>query len=151
MKKFRTDAIVQPDAARDVLHVGSDFFTEVGDLVNESDLRGQERIRGVLDHLGRAPSGIENRCGIEVERTIHFRHYRLRPWVLDSNDDTVWMLEVLDGRAFAQELGVGDDRHVGIRSKLADDTLDLVAGADWDRGLYDHHGEAVQFGRNLGR
>ena len=59
------------------------------------------------------------------------------------------MLEVLDRRALAQELRIGDDGAFGVRPRLADDALDLVAGAD-RHGRFGHHdGEAVERGGDL--
>jgi hypothetical protein len=60
-------------------------------------------------------------------------------------------LKSFDRRAFAQELGVGDHRELGVGPGLADDRLDLVAGADRHGRLGDDHGEAVdQAGDLLG-
>jgi hypothetical protein len=33
MQEFRADAVVEPDAARDLLHVGADYFRQVRDVV----------------------------------------------------------------------------------------------------------------------
>ncbi len=59
------------------------------------------------------------------------------------------MLEVLDRRALAQELGIGDDGEFRIGPRVADDALDLVAGADRHGRLGDDHGEAVEGCRDL--
>ena len=61
------------------------------------------------------------------------------------------MLEVADRRAFAQELGIGDDGNRRGRILLADDALDLVAGADWNRRLGDHHRPLGKYARDLAR
>ena len=55
MQEFRADAVVEPDAARDFLHVGADLLAEVGDLVDEGDLGGEEGVGGVFDQFGGAP------------------------------------------------------------------------------------------------
>ncbi|MEH2483662.1 hypothetical protein V1282_007019 [Nitrobacteraceae bacterium AZCC 2146] len=55
MLKLRPDAVVHHDAARHVLHVGTDLLHEVGDLVDEGDLGGEEGVGGVFDQLGCAP------------------------------------------------------------------------------------------------
>ena len=55
MQELRADAVVEPDAARDLLHVGADLFGEVGDLVDEGDLGREERVGGVFDQLRGAP------------------------------------------------------------------------------------------------
>jgi hypothetical protein len=52
--------------------------------------------------------------------------------------------EVLDGRAFAQELRIGADGEIGIRPQRADAALDLAAGADRDSRLGGDDDELVQ-------
>ena len=86
----------------------------------------------------------EDRRAVEIERPVKLVHHLRRARIVGADDDPVGMLEILDRSAFAQELGVGNHRHVGVRPLLADDALDLVAGADRDRGLGDHDGEAVE-------
>ena len=61
------------------------------------------------------------------------------------------MLEILDRRALAQELRIGDDRDIGVGPRLADDALDLVAGADRHGRLGDDDGEAVERRGDLAR
>ena len=63
VEEFRADAVVEADAARDVLHVGAGLLAQVGDLVDEGDLGGEEGVGGVLDELGRAPPGEQQRRG----------------------------------------------------------------------------------------
>ena len=66
-------------------------------------------------------------------------------------DDTVGMLEILNGGAFAQEFRIRHHRAVGIGPRFADDALDLVAGAHRHRRLGDDDGEAVERARDLAR
>jgi hypothetical protein len=54
--ELAADAVVEANAARDFLHVGADLFRQVRHLVDEGDLGGEERIRGVFDQLGGAPA-----------------------------------------------------------------------------------------------
>jgi hypothetical protein len=129
----------------------ADSLAQVGDLVDEGDLGGEERVRRVLGQLGGAPAGVEDRRLIEIERPIDLGHHLLGALVGQADDDAVGMLEVLDRGALAQELGIGDDRDVGVGPCLADDSLDLVAGADRHGRLGDHHGKTLQRGRDLAR
>ena len=55
MQELGPDAIVEADAARDVLDVGIDRLAQVGDLVDEADLDRQEGVRGIFRQLGRPP------------------------------------------------------------------------------------------------
>ena len=43
---------VEPDPTRDVLHIGTHRFAEIGDLVDKGDFGRKERVRRVLDQLG---------------------------------------------------------------------------------------------------
>ena len=61
VQEFRADAVVEADAARDVLDVGADLLAQVGDLVDEGDLGREEGVGGVLDQLGGAPVGEQDR------------------------------------------------------------------------------------------
>src|ERR1019366_7130991 len=75
VQEFCADAVVEPDAARDLLHVGADFFRQIGDLVDEGDLGGEEGVGGVFDQLGGAPVGEQDRRAVEVERAIELGHH----------------------------------------------------------------------------
>jgi hypothetical protein len=48
IQEFRADAVVEADAAGDLLYIGADLFAEVGDLVDERDLGCEEGVGGVL-------------------------------------------------------------------------------------------------------
>jgi hypothetical protein len=154
IQEFRADAAIEADAARDFLDVGADLFAEVRHLVDEGDLHGEEGVGGVLDQLRRAARGEQDRRLVEEERAVELAHHLLGALVLGADDDAVRDLEVLDGGAFAQEFGVGDDGEVAIRAHLLDDRLDFVARADRHRGLGYDDREAVHqladlFGRGI--
>jgi len=59
------------------------------------------------------------------------------------------MLEVLNRRALAEKFRVGHDRAFGARTRLADQALDLIAGADRYGRFGHHHGEAIERGCDL--
>ena len=73
---------------------------------------------------------IEHRRGVQIKRPIEFGQHRARRVVVGADHDAVRVLEVLDGGAFAQEFRIGDHLHVGVGTHVAQDALDLVAGAD---------------------
>ena len=115
MQELRADAVVEPDAARDLLHVGADFFGEIGDLVDEGDLGGEKRVGGVFDQLGGAPVGEHDRRAVEIERPIELAHHLARARIVGADHDAVGMLEVADRGAFAQEFRIGHHGEVGVR------------------------------------
>ena len=61
MEEFRADPVVEPDTARNLLHVGADLFAEIRNFVDECDLRSEERIGRILDELSGPTFGIEYR------------------------------------------------------------------------------------------
>jgi hypothetical protein len=48
VQKLRADAVVEPHAARHLLHVGADLLAQVGNLVDEGDLGGEEALEAYL-------------------------------------------------------------------------------------------------------
>ena len=78
----------------------------------------------------------------EVERG----HPDGRSLVVAADHHPVGVQEVVDGRALAQELGVGHHGHVAAAQRL----LDPAGGADRHRRLVDHHGARRQDRGDLG-
>jgi hypothetical protein len=142
MQELVADALVHADALGDLLHVGADLLAEVGDLVDEGDLHGEEGVGGVFDQLGGAAFAEIERRLVEIERAVDLAHDLDGARLLGAEHDAVGALEVGDGGAFAQEFRVGDDRDVLVRELVAEDALDLVAGADGNRRFGDDDGEA---------
>ena len=138
MQKFTADAVVEPHAARHLLHVGADRFAQVGDFVDEGDLGGEEGIGGVFDQLGGTPADIDDRRRVQIKRPVDLRKHGAGARIFGADHDAIGMLEILDRGALAQEFGIGDDLDLGIGTLLAQDMLDLVAGADRHRGFGDH-------------
>ena len=96
-------------------------------------------------------AGEHDRRLVEGQRPVDLAHHLARALVVGADHDAVGELEVADRRALAQEFRIGDDRDVGRRLGLADDPLDLVAGADRHGRFGDDHGEAVERGGDLAR
>src|SRR3546814_7909415 len=75
-----------------------------------SDLLGREEgVGGIFDEFGRATAGKEQGRLVEVERPVDFPHELGGTLVVRAHDNAVRPLEILDCRAFAQELRVGYD------------------------------------------
>ena len=55
---------------------------------------------------------------VEIERPVELAHDLARALVVGADHDAVGMLEVLDRRAFAQELRIGHDGEIGVRASL---------------------------------
>jgi hypothetical protein len=130
LKEARADAGVEADAAGDVVHVGADLLAQVGDLVDETNLGREEGVGGVLGQLGGAALHDQQRRLVAQQRAVNLVQHGLGVLVVDPDHHPVGPLEVLDRRAFAQELGIRGDREGEIGARLADNPFDLVAGAD---------------------
>ena len=66
----------RPIPSRDLADVGADLLADVGDLVDERDLGGEEGVRSELDHLRGGDVGADDRA---AERLIELRRPGPRP------------------------------------------------------------------------
>src|SRR3546814_12777346 len=89
MQELAADAPVEADAAGDVVHVGADLLTEVGDLVDEVDRGGQEGVAGILGELGGFQRGEEDRRLYQIERTVESERDLQSPVRSGADDHTV--------------------------------------------------------------
>ena len=119
MEEFCADAIIEAHAARHLLHIGADAFAQIGDLVDEGDLGGEKRVGGVFDQFGGSPADVQDRRGVEVKRPVNFGEHRARLRVVGAHNNAVGMLEIANGRALAQKLGIRYDLYRQQRLQFA--------------------------------
>ena len=151
MQELRTYAVVEPDAARDILHIRAQLLAKVGHFVDEGDLGRKECVRRIFDQFGRTAAGKEDRRFIEEERAIDPAHHFARPFGIGADNNAVRPLEIANRRAFAQELWVGDDFELQIGPHIADDALDLVTRSHRHGRFGDHDGLGINRFANLFR
>ena len=87
LQEVRPDAVVEPHAVGHGAHVGAHVLADVGDLVDERDLGGQERVGGVLDHLGGGHGGAHDGrldAGVEALDRRRRRASRYAPITMRS-------------------------------------------------------------------
>jgi len=60
MQEFCADSVVETDAARDFLDIGTDFLAEIGDFIDECNLGRQESISCIFYELSSTPGGVKN-------------------------------------------------------------------------------------------
>src|SRR5699024_2701549 len=85
------------------MDVDDQVLAETGYLIDEGDLRCKESVRDVLDHLGAAQVGEDDRCAqafVKLGNSLS-----ILP-VLRSDDDALRVEEVIDAKALTQELRV---------------------------------------------
>ena len=92
----------------------STVLAEVGDRVHERDLGREERVRRVLDHLGRRRVGDEHR---RVDRPVQLADPHGHRGIVTPDDHAVRLEEVAHGGALAQELGVRRDADLLDRAR----------------------------------
>src|SRR5262245_31699824 len=71
--------------------------------------------------------------------------------IISADHDPIRMLKVPDRCPLSQELWVGHHCEVGVRARLLNDTLDLVASADWNGRLGCYHREVIHCAGNFAR
>jgi hypothetical protein len=98
VKELESDPRVVSHSDRDLAHVGVDGFAEVRDRVDERDLRRQERVGGVLDHLRRRRVGDEHR---RMHTLVEVAHAHGGLGVLAPDHDAIGMQEVVDRLSLA--------------------------------------------------
>ena len=143
MEEFAADAVVEADAARDIAHIRTDDFAQIGDFVDEGDLGREEGVGGIFGEFRRAARGEQDRCLVEEQRAIDFTHDVARAFIFAADDDAVGALEVANRRAFAEEFGVGNDGDMLATRHFGDDALDLVTRADGN-GRFGHDDTVVR-------
>ena len=94
MQKLGTDAVVEANSAGHFLHINVGYFAEIGNLVDEAYLQGEERIGRVLDKLGAAPCGEQQRRLIEIERAVNFSHDRAGAIIGETNHYAIGFFEI---------------------------------------------------------
>jgi hypothetical protein len=99
-----------PIPARNFLHIRTDALAKIGYFVDEGDLGGKECVRCVLNQFRCPAAGVEDRSLVQVQWTIDLSRNFLGMLILAANDDAIWMLEIMDRGAFAQEFRI---RHNG--------------------------------------
>src|SRR5205823_564921 len=134
----RTDPWVERDTADDVVDLHVQFFADARDLIDEGDSRGEERVRDVLDHLGRAQVGQDD---WSVEALIELGDGFGILALTGANHDAVRREEVLDDVALSKEFRIGHDSRgmSALDQPATEDSLDRLARPDWGRALVDDH------------
>ena len=149
MEEFAADAVVEADAARDLLDVGAHLLAEVGDFVDEGDLGRKECVGGVLYEFGGAPRGVENGRLIEAQRPVDIGQDVFGALVLGADHDAIGMLEIVNGRSLPQKFRVRHHHDIGVRPLLVDDALDFIAGTDRYGRLGNDDCKSVERGGDL--
>ena len=144
VKELRTDAGIATDALSHHVHIGAYEFTEVCDVVHETDAGREHGVRGVLDHFCARDVRENHAEVVEHHRAVEAGHEFLRLFAFHANDNAVRLHEVRDGGAFLQEFWVAGhiewNVHAALVEFFLDGRLDLLGGADRDCRLGHENG-----------
>jgi hypothetical protein len=139
--------------ARHAVDVGADALAQVGDLVDERHLHGEEGVGGVLDELRRLYARRQDRRLDQVERAVEALQRGQRPLAarafLRADHHAVGAHEVADGAALAQEFRVGGDLDGEVGARGAHHLAHLPPRADRDGGLRHQHQRPGRGARHL--
>ena len=126
MKEFGTDPVIETDATRDILNIGTNNLTQVSHFIDEGDFGRKKGIRRIFDQFSSAPCSEQDWRLIEKKRAINIAHNRARAVILSPNDDPVRALEITNRGPFAQKFRVGYNRPVNRRCGLTQDAFNLI-------------------------
>ena len=146
VQELEADAGVVPHAQRDLAHVRVHRFAQVGDGVDEGDLGGEERVRRVLDHLGRRRVRHEDR---RLHVAVQLGDAHRDRGVVTADDHAAGLEEVAHRVALAEELGVRRHADVVGRAGLAQLARHEEGRAHRHGRLVHDDGAGLQHGRDL--
>jgi hypothetical protein len=153
MQELGPDATILSKRLRDVLDVRPHLLAEVGHLVDEGYLHGEEGVGRVFDHLGRFQAGLDIGGLAQVQGSVDLLHDRSRALALAADHHAVGVRKVLHRRALAEEFRIRNDIEVDPRPAALELLLypeaNLAAGANRDGALVDDHAVAVHGVRDL--
>src|SRR5581483_12225172 len=137
-----TDPRIEPYRSRHVDNVGTHELADVRDLVDEADLRGEERVRRVLHGLCRQESCADQRRlttrvtaaePLLQDRPVDVHHPLDGGRIITSQDNAVRVEEVVYRGALAEELWVRDNRE--IAAEFLEQSAEPSGATDRDRAL----------------
>ena len=143
IEELGADARVCANAFAHHVHIGTDEFAEIGDVVHERNARGKHGVGCILNHLCRRNVGEKDAVVGHHERSIEALHQFARSFALNTNHNAVGAHEVLDSSTFFQELGIGRhvklDFHLSSGEFFGDDCLHFLSSAHGNCAFGDEH------------
>ena len=124
------DPRIHSDRSRNVGDVSAEAFAKVGDFVDERDLHCKKAVGGRFDEFGVCTAGHDERHATKNERTVKQPQHALCAFILDFDDNTIRVEEIVDSRSFAKKLGIGGNREFRMRAFLGDDIANGGGRAD---------------------
>src|SRR4026207_19455 len=140
MKKFRANATIQTHRSSYIVDISSHFFAQVCHFIDEGDLGGEKRIRGILDQLRCFGTRYDKWSLYEIERSVDVLDYCCCLLAVSSNNNPVRAHEILNRRSFTQEFWIGNYVKPHLSRLMPFDEFSYsLAGPDGHRTLSDDH------------
>src|SRR4030095_13534990 len=108
MKKFCTNASIQPHRSGHIVDIRSHFFAQVCHFVDEGNLGCEKGIRGILGQLRCFRIRYNKRSLYEIERSVDVLNDRRCLLAVSPNNDSIRAHEILNCRSFAEEFWIGN-------------------------------------------
>ena len=129
VEEERTNAFIIAHPHGNLLNISTEFFTDVGDLVDEGDFCRQKGVRSVLDHLGGAQVGDHDRC---AQREVKLGYFLSSRRIQRAQHGAVWLHKIADRRPLPQEFRTGyNGKGDRFQLVLSHDICHPVASSDW--------------------
>ena len=106
------DPVIQTDAPGDRRDIDAERFAQIGHHVDERDLGGEESVRRLLDEFRRCHAREHDRA-VEAG-LVEVEEERSRAVSVGADDDSVWLKEIADRRALAEELRIAGDVELAL-------------------------------------
>ena len=136
VEELGADAAVKAHPLGHLLDICPQLFADHGDLVDKTDLGGQEGVAGIFDHFGGAQVGHQD---ARPQRQVELGHFFGGGWGAATDHHPIRVHKVVERRPLACEFRAADHGEVDRRGlAAANDVRHPVPGADRNRALVDH-------------
>src|SRR5690606_19076654 len=103
-----TDPLIRTDALTHHIHIRTEAFTEIGDLVHKGYFGGKHGVGSILGHFRRSVIHHQNWFTRADKGGVKLLHNFSGSDVVYSNTNPVWFHEIINRCTFFQEFGIGD-------------------------------------------
>src|SRR5262245_57906788 len=107
--------MIRANATRYCTYVRADLFADVGHLVHEGDLGGEESVGRVFNQLRRRGLGDDHGYVAIYQYSVEFLHHFFGGATIRADHDTIGFEEIRHRAAFTKELGIRYNRYFKFR------------------------------------
>ena len=149
MEEFTPNPPIKAHTARHIMHIRTDFFTKIGDFIDEGDLGREEGIGGVFNQLRRFQRCRQYGRFNQIERAIEPLQHGEPLIILNPNDHAVRAHEITNRAAFPQKFRVGGNADGKFWPHALHNGAHFPPGADRHGGFRHQHQGAGRGARHF--